>query len=307
MGQAESAPLTPPSALEATVLASSAPPDDAEPTVLLCTIDEVFVYRLPPRPTAAGYRAAEWPGGLDNPYKTGFLRVTGRGPELFLCVWLRDAATPEATRAAAARALDVTAAPAARGHALLLQCCVPAGDARALSTFVEPVLDSSRYFVLRLERGGAGGATFVGIGFRERNAAFEFKETMSSYISQNERNARAKTAAAAEAEAAALAPVLTSASLPAHALGGAEAPPANGTTRSAQAALSPSAPALAPPRAPLLAPPPGSRAATTPAAVASDGFAAGDPAGAAAGAAAGAGPTSPAAPEDDDFGDFEGA
>jgi ADP-ribose pyrophosphatase len=85
MGQAESVPLTPPSALEATALAAASAPapasatDESEPTVLLSTIDEVFVYRLPPRPSAAGYRAAEWArAGVMHPviaYSTEFIEV----------------------------------------------------------------------------------------------------------------------------------------------------------------------------------------------------------------------------------------
>jgi hypothetical protein len=156
--------------------------DSSEPSVLLCSIDECFVYRIPPRPSAAGYKAQDWPGGLDNPYKTGFLRVTGRGTEGFLCVWLKNTSTDNKKVIPKKASLDATTAPAAQGNSLLLQCRIPLLDERGYSFWVEPVLDSSRYFVLRLEKGNS--IQYIGIGFRERTSAFELKDCIQNYISQ---------------------------------------------------------------------------------------------------------------------------
>lgn len=157
-----------------------------EPSVLLSTIEECFVYKIPPRPSAAGWRAQDWPGGLDNPWKIGTLRITGRASELFLCVWLKNAG--DKTKVPPGAALDATTLPAAQGHLLLLQCRVPLFDERGLTFWIEAVLDSSRYFVLRLEKGAA--VQLVGIGFRERNAAFELKDSIHNYVSQIKRQSR---------------------------------------------------------------------------------------------------------------------
>ena len=158
-----------------------------EPSVLLSTIEECFVYnKIPPRPSAAGWRAQDWPGGLDNPWKIGTLRITGRASELFLCVWLKNAG--DKTKVAPGAALDATTLPAAQGHLLLLQCRVPLFDERGLTFWLEAVLDSSRYFVLRLEKGAA--VQLVGLGFRERNAAFELKDSIHNYVSQIKRQSR---------------------------------------------------------------------------------------------------------------------
>src|SRR5689334_8470918 len=45
---------------------------------------------------------------------------------------------------------------------------------------VEKVLDSSRYFVLRIED-GSGRAAYIGMGFNERNDAFDFTAAIQDH------------------------------------------------------------------------------------------------------------------------------
>jgi hypothetical protein len=54
---------------------------------------------------------------------------------------------------------------------------------------VEPVMDSSRFFVLKISN-GSGKFALIGLGFNEKNAAFDFKHELSS---QNQKQAGAET------------------------------------------------------------------------------------------------------------------
>ena len=50
-----------------------------------------------------------------------------------------------------------------------------------LRTCVEPVIDSSRYFVLRVVDPSSGNHAFIGLGFRERSKASDFMAALDEY------------------------------------------------------------------------------------------------------------------------------
>ena len=74
---------------------------------------------------------------------------------------------------------------------------VPAPRDAPVSTVVEPVIDSSRYFVLRVEDEATRRHAFLGLGFRERDAASDFKLAVQEHQQQA---LREKKAALARAE-----------------------------------------------------------------------------------------------------------
>jgi len=120
--------------------------DEIESVLYVCR--EVMVYRVPPRSSNAGYRAEGW-GDLADPLWKGRMRIL----ESSKCVIrLED---PSSGDVFAQSPYDVTGAA------------------------VEPVLDSSRFFVLRVE--DSGKKAYIGIGFAERTDAFDFNVALQDY------------------------------------------------------------------------------------------------------------------------------
>ncbi|KAI7854720.1 hypothetical protein BDC45DRAFT_507952 [Circinella umbellata] len=126
---------------------------DTEYESVLLIIRECFVYKIPPRSAAKGYRAAEW-GDLGSSFLwKGRLRILGKGEEC--SIRLEDNDTGE-----------------------LFALC-PYNPA---TNSVEAVLDSSRYFVLKIEH--EGRHAFIGMGFQERSDAFDFNVALQDFTKQ---------------------------------------------------------------------------------------------------------------------------
>ncbi|TXT15560.1 hypothetical protein VHUM_00063 [Vanrija humicola] len=120
--------------------------DDIESILFIAR--EVMVYRVPPRTSASGYKAADW--NVEEFLWKGRLRVIEVGSRCD--IRLEDATTGELF------AQTVYSSP---------------------WTQVEPVLDSSRYFVLRVE-GDGGKRAYIGMGFLERSESFDFQVALQS-------------------------------------------------------------------------------------------------------------------------------
>ncbi|XP_059432216.1 uncharacterized protein At1g03900 isoform X2 [Corylus avellana] len=118
----------------------------------LLVVREVAVYKIPPRPTSGGYKCGEWL--QSDKIWSGRLRVVSCKTRCE--IRLEDPASGD----------------------LFAACFVQPGQPR--ESAVETVLDSSRYFVLRIED-GRGKHAFVGLGFAERNEAFDFNVALSDH------------------------------------------------------------------------------------------------------------------------------
>jgi len=132
--------------------------EDYEQTLLV--LKECFVYKIGPRPSAAGYKAQDW-----DPTKfiwSGRLVVVEKGDTC--TIKFEDPNT---------------------------------GDVFALcpvdSTSVEPVVDSSRYFVVKIQD-GSGRHAFVGMGFTERNDASDFNIAVLDFLKHQKAKAEHATA-----------------------------------------------------------------------------------------------------------------
>eukprot|EP00252_Welwitschia_mirabilis_P026499 TRINITY_DN8714_c0_g1_i1.p1 TRINITY_DN8714_c0_g1~~TRINITY_DN8714_c0_g1_i1.p1 ORF type:complete len:293 (-),score=45.39 TRINITY_DN8714_c0_g1_i1:345-1223(-) len=117
----------------------------------LLVVREVSVYKIPPRTTAGSYKCGEWL--QSDKIWSGRLRVVSVKERCE--IRLEDSNTGE----------------------LFAACLVYPG--RREQT-VESVADSSRYFVLRIED-GRGKHAFIGLGFAERNEAFDFNVALSDH------------------------------------------------------------------------------------------------------------------------------
>ncbi|CAI0386151.1 unnamed protein product [Linum tenue] len=117
----------------------------------LLVVREVAVYKIPPRSTSGGYKCGEWL--QSDKIWSGRLRVVSCKERCE--IRLEDPNSGD----------------------LFAACFVPRGQRE---TSVEPVLDSSRYFVLKIED-GAGKHAFIGLGFAERNEAFDFNVALSDH------------------------------------------------------------------------------------------------------------------------------
>jgi len=112
---------------------------------------EVFVYKIPPRQSARGYRAADW--SLTSPDWTGRLRIMEANKKVRLK--LEDKGSGE----------------------LFAACPVDAYPGAA----VEAVTDSSRYFVIKIVDEG-GRSAFIGMGFSDRADSFDLNVTLQDHF-----------------------------------------------------------------------------------------------------------------------------
>ena len=107
-----------------------------------CVIKDAHVFKLPPRPTSGGWRGADWTEEVWQ----GTVKVVERG-EMTL-VLLVDRVS----------------------GSIFAVCPIKDGA-------VDRCVDSSRYFVLRIENAN-GRHMFIGMAFNERNDAFDFNTSL---------------------------------------------------------------------------------------------------------------------------------
>ena len=145
---------------------------------LLLKIDEVFIYRIPPMRSADGHRAEDW--NLAKPLNTCSLVVAQKDNDL--CVNIM-AERPKQN--APEGAIESFLFAQSNIHVAFNN------PSHKLEHWVNPVVDSSRYFAIRIEDPITKREAFVGVGFRERNDATNFRMSMEDYINSLKREAKA--------------------------------------------------------------------------------------------------------------------
>lgn len=109
-----------------------------------------MVYQIPPASSSSGHKADDWKKCIWR----GRCRIVGKGQDLYI------------------KLLDSSSGD------LFAQCLIPKGEHEL---YVERVVDSSRYFVLKITNGQRHA--FIGLGFEDRNDAFDFNCTLSDFKS----------------------------------------------------------------------------------------------------------------------------
>ncbi|KAL7536220.1 hypothetical protein ACHAXR_006998 [Thalassiosira sp. AJA248-18] len=144
----------------------------------LLKIDEIFVYKIPPMRSADGHRAEDW--NLAKPVATCSLIVTRRDNDLCINI-MAERPKP--------------GAPAgAMENYLFAQCIIQVDfstPSHKIEHWVNPVVDSSRYFAVRIKDSNSGREAFVGVGFRERPDATNFRMSIEDYINSLKREEKA--------------------------------------------------------------------------------------------------------------------
>ncbi|CAH2232746.1 NECAP-like protein CG9132 [Pararge aegeria] len=123
---------------------------EAYESVLLVK-NEVFVFKIPPKQSNRGYRAADW--NLQEPQWTGRMRLVSKGDELVMK--LEDKTSGE----------------------LFAKCPIDKYPGLAL----ESVTDSSRYFVVRIQDDN-GRSAYIGLGFGDRSDSFDLNVALQDHF-----------------------------------------------------------------------------------------------------------------------------
>jgi Protein of unknown function (DUF1681). len=136
----------------------------------LLRVPETFVYKVPPMATSGGFRAEDW--NLAYPLATCSLLVKRVDDSLYIQLF-KDA-----------QKLDGPVG--AREEHLFAQCktslrFMSKGTSLNMDYWVDTVVDSSRYFVLRISDEKNKREAHIGIGFRERSDATNFKMSLDDY------------------------------------------------------------------------------------------------------------------------------
>eukprot|EP00243_Klebsormidium_subtile_P011886 TRINITY_DN6963_c0_g1_i2.p1 TRINITY_DN6963_c0_g1~~TRINITY_DN6963_c0_g1_i2.p1 ORF type:complete len:278 (-),score=72.20 TRINITY_DN6963_c0_g1_i2:62-895(-) len=130
--------------------------EDGVPAVeqILFKAPEMYVYKIPPRMSNLSYRADDW--NINKWAWEGTLKLISVGTEC--TIRLEDSKSGE----------------------LFAQASVKQDQPLP----IEPVIDSSRFFVLRVEDTSSKQErhAFLGIGFRERTEAYDFQAALHDHV-----------------------------------------------------------------------------------------------------------------------------
>eukprot|EP01035_Chromulina_nebulosa_P017403 gene17403-22952_t len=133
---------------------------------IILSIQECFVFKIPPLRAAAGYRAEEW--DLENPLTTCFLRLYQAESIVRLVLFNYKDQTNRNTND--------------ENLSLFAECIIEIKPNESIESYIDEVVDSSRYFVIKLKDPKSTRVLRLGIGFRERESAFDLRGSLNECI-----------------------------------------------------------------------------------------------------------------------------
>lgn len=131
----------------------------------LLRVSECFVYTIPPMKSSGGHRAEDW--NLASPLATCSLSLIQHDSAL-LINFLSSRPKNDGPKGATE-------------DFLFAQSKIKFDDNPNMQHWVENVVDSSRYFVVRISDEKKKREAHIGLGFRERNDATDFKMGLMDY------------------------------------------------------------------------------------------------------------------------------
>jgi hypothetical protein len=153
---------------------------------LLAFKSPAYVYSVPPARSAAGHRCAGAHASTSFFRFCGAERALRRAEDWDVNKWLAEVQCKLLTRSDDTAVLRLEAEDTGE---LFAACPLPRSGPVAAA--VEPVIDSSRDFVLRVEDEASKRHAFLGLGFRSRDAASDLKMALADYEKQLQRSAEA--------------------------------------------------------------------------------------------------------------------
>eukprot|EP00586_Coscinodiscus_wailesii_P019485 CAMPEP_0172504042 /NCGR_PEP_ID=MMETSP1066-20121228/174808_1 /TAXON_ID=671091 /ORGANISM="Coscinodiscus wailesii, Strain CCMP2513" /LENGTH=265 /DNA_ID=CAMNT_0013280035 /DNA_START=82 /DNA_END=876 /DNA_ORIENTATION=+ len=142
----------------------------------LLRVRECFVYTIPPMKSSGGHRAEDW--NLANPLATCSLDMIRQDSTLLINI-LSSRPKNDGPKGATE-------------NFLFAQSKIKYDDNPNMQHWVENVVDSSRYFVVRISDEKRKREAHIGLGFRERNDATDFKMGLMEYVKMMKREKMAE-------------------------------------------------------------------------------------------------------------------
>ena len=117
------------------------------------------------------YRAEDW--DLANPMLTGCLKIFQKNMKLIITIYRYKDTNPTT-----ASLLPDTSDDRLE---VFCECPIDLKPQENIIPFVDAVIDSSRYYVMRVKDPNSNRSMLLGVGFRERDQSFDFKNCLNDY------------------------------------------------------------------------------------------------------------------------------